>query len=725
MGDEMNKLWKRIEQDIQEKYSLDSEREWVEVNISPKGKIHVTIVSDKEIDRFTIEEMIHDKIKLERELYRIGFINIYTIHQAEELCLEKKKKKENYISWAEALYSVGEDVSEKKDTQIISFYSYKGGVGRTIALLETAYNLADAGKRVLMLDLDIEAPSLHKIFAEDILGENSEVEFGIVDYLYKTVLQKVPAKEEDIDKMICPLNVDGIFGEMFLIPALKEMNSEYVYQIGRLQTEQIHEQNAFEKVITYVCDKYQIDVMLIDTRAGFNPWGSLSLLSLSNQIIFVAYPNEENIEGLNVALQVLQNVGKKHYAVAMSKIVATEEGANKAKRLFEKLNVNQEELIPIYYSEEIAISNKYPITSENTVRAYKKISDYILDNERIEQNKAFLSNGIKEQVLENVFLDVMKKVPLANVQRFAETRINGVLLYQSEDEIYSIVERKNNTFTAKNDNFWIIPSYRLRNDELSMFYAELLADNEKDIVEIGIQLVVKNIINSSFKDLLSSEIENITWEEILEGLMFEPEQDIFGVVTKEEMKDAVYVSKDISIFINVTEEVIGISPESVAENIRKIMNTFSKENIHFKFMISAELWRKHQDNFSGMRSLITEVKVEKRDIEGFLYENVNKEVKELYEDYLEIKNPIRELDDMQKKDLLSLVFGVRKNIKVYSGSIIDYLYEWTINNPTKKYEYLLDILKEVAKEELINPSEEYTDRLLSFDKIRTKLETSN
>ena len=52
-------------------------------------------------------------------------------------------------------------------------------------------------------------------------------------------------------------------------------------------------------------------------------------LTLSNQVIFIAYPNNENVEGLNMALQLMQNIGKKRYAVAMSKVVASEEGVKR------------------------------------------------------------------------------------------------------------------------------------------------------------------------------------------------------------------------------------------------------------------------------------------------------------------------------------------------------------------------------------------------------------
>ena len=138
-----------------------------------------------------------------------------------------------------------------------------------------------------------------------------------------------------------------------------------------------------------------LDMILIDTRAGFNQWGSLSLLSLSDQVIFVAYPNRENVEGLNIAFEIMQNINMKRYAVAMSKVVASEDGVKKARELFEELDIGQESMIPLYYRQEAALSGHYPMEGMDASLAYQELSNYILDNETLLRNQEFLANGMK------------------------------------------------------------------------------------------------------------------------------------------------------------------------------------------------------------------------------------------------------------------------------------------------------------------------------------------
>jgi Mrp family chromosome partitioning ATPase len=68
-------------------------------------------------------------------------------------------------------------------SRVITFYSYKGGTGRSMALANTAWILASAGKRVLTIDWDLEAPGLHRYFQpfltdKELSGQESQ---GVID----------------------------------------------------------------------------------------------------------------------------------------------------------------------------------------------------------------------------------------------------------------------------------------------------------------------------------------------------------------------------------------------------------------------------------------------------------------------------------------------------------------------------------------------------------------
>src|SRR4051794_10608834 len=76
--------------------------------------------------------------------------------------------------------------AETKPGQIITFYSYKGGTGRSMAVanyacwLVTTYPALARG--VLVMDWDLEAPGLHRYFAEVAERAENMERPGIINY---------------------------------------------------------------------------------------------------------------------------------------------------------------------------------------------------------------------------------------------------------------------------------------------------------------------------------------------------------------------------------------------------------------------------------------------------------------------------------------------------------------------------------------------------------------
>ena len=52
----------------------------------------------------------------------------------------------------------------RSDGKIVTFYSFKGGTGRTMALANVAWILASNGLKVLVVDWDLDSPGLHRYF---------------------------------------------------------------------------------------------------------------------------------------------------------------------------------------------------------------------------------------------------------------------------------------------------------------------------------------------------------------------------------------------------------------------------------------------------------------------------------------------------------------------------------------------------------------------------------
>ncbi|MFG1669409.1 FxSxx-COOH system tetratricopeptide repeat protein [Streptomyces sp. Y7] len=75
------------------------------------------------------------------------------------------------------------DEQEGRAGRIVTFYSYKGGTGRTMALANAAWILAANGKRVLAVDWDLEAPGLHRFFHPFLDPATVGATTGVIDML--------------------------------------------------------------------------------------------------------------------------------------------------------------------------------------------------------------------------------------------------------------------------------------------------------------------------------------------------------------------------------------------------------------------------------------------------------------------------------------------------------------------------------------------------------------
>ena len=79
--------------------------------------------------------------------------------------------------------------------KIVTFYSYKGGTGRTMALANVGWILAASGHRVLLVDWDLEAPGLHRYLHPLLIDPELRASNGLINMMQayvRTVLSRRP-----------------------------------------------------------------------------------------------------------------------------------------------------------------------------------------------------------------------------------------------------------------------------------------------------------------------------------------------------------------------------------------------------------------------------------------------------------------------------------------------------------------------------------------------------
>src|SRR5438128_11610272 len=85
--------------------------------------------------------------------------------------------------------------------EVVTFYSYKGGTGRSMLLANVAWILACNGKKVLTIDWDLEAPGLHRYFLPFLIDGSLNASDGIIDFVINFALEAVTPADRGEPKL--------------------------------------------------------------------------------------------------------------------------------------------------------------------------------------------------------------------------------------------------------------------------------------------------------------------------------------------------------------------------------------------------------------------------------------------------------------------------------------------------------------------------------------------
>jgi hypothetical protein len=192
--------------------------------------------------------------------------------------------------------------------QTLTFYSYKGGVGRTLMVANMARYLASFGKKVLAVDFDLEAPGLHYK-----LGVESP-DRGLVDYLLQLFLVgEVPESLEPYMIAIEPANAAG--GSIHLLPAGAAPSPAYWHQLAKLDwhalfySEEAPGVPLFLELQERIAREHAPDFLLIDSRTGITEVGGATTTLLADRVICLLLNNRENLDG---AREVMRSLRRAH-----------------------------------------------------------------------------------------------------------------------------------------------------------------------------------------------------------------------------------------------------------------------------------------------------------------------------------------------------------------------------------------------------------------------------
>ncbi len=206
---------------------------------------------------------------------------------------------------------------EKPQGKIISFYSYKGGTGRSMALANMAWILASFGKQVLVVDWDLEAPGLHRYFAPFLNDKDLTSTDGLIDMVSEFAMATISppetatdgkSKTEDkkwyedyADILNYAISLNWDFpnkGTLDLMPAGRQGDS-YSARVNSFNWQDFYDRRGGGVFLEAVKERMQAeyDYILIDSRTGVSDTSGICTVQMPDVVVVCFTLNNQGMKG--------------------------------------------------------------------------------------------------------------------------------------------------------------------------------------------------------------------------------------------------------------------------------------------------------------------------------------------------------------------------------------------------------------------------------------------
>lgn len=395
-------------------------------------------------------------------------------------------------------------------TSFITFYSFKGGVGRSMAMINVAGILAGRGFRVMALDMDLEAPGISYLMRAEAKAPDDGGP-GLVDLLTDACER---GEEADlfaldpvavVEKYSYPYTVpDGIReseeGLLRIMPAGR-MDGDYQQRLDALNLGQLYRDGRGQPLIGVFKDVIKesalFDFVFVDSRTGFSDEAGICTRDLADCLIVVMGLNRQNVEGTSEFLRALKGAGiNKPLRIVLSPVPTGEDELREerervaAERLSQAYGQKLDLTLKIPYHPRLALTEEPHIFRRRRGylhEAYMRLYEAVLEmcGPLVEYLIRNLESAVTEQRLDDV-VAALKKLQIldaGSVLELAANQLSEVALQENAGELRACIAE-------------LLPGsspvmarlaetlHQARILDAGLFYSRLLEGNPKDAFHI-------------------------------------------------------------------------------------------------------------------------------------------------------------------------------------------------------------------------------------------------
>lgn len=334
---------------------------------------------------------------------------------------------------------------------VVSFYSFKGGVGRTMSLVNVAAQIAQTGKRVLIVDFDLEAPGIPTF--ESFAAARAKP--GLVEYINQYRNTHVAP---DVSAFAYSAKKFQSGGEILVMPA-GDNGVAYSAKLNSIDWPSLYAKEEgylfFEDLKNQWRNTFSPDYVLIDSRTGHSDVEGICTRQLPDAVCFLFFPNEQNLQGLKrvvhnttVERAARASIGAKgglasHFVVSNVPDLDDEDGIVSSTLDRFKSELGYDSLAgEIHHYDSLSLLNQ-AIFSESRpnsrlTREYKRVADAIRSENLSDRDVALTFVKKTALALRNPGERVQFSIPIDKVERILsnfrndpEITVQVALIYET------------------------------------------------------------------------------------------------------------------------------------------------------------------------------------------------------------------------------------------------------------------------------------------------------
>ncbi|HZS03899.1 MAG TPA: TIR domain-containing protein [Blastocatellia bacterium] len=177
---------------------------------------------------------------------------------------------------------------------VITFYSYKGGVGRTLALANIGALLCRWGYKVLCIDWDLEAPGLDLYFNPWVTTPDRP---GLTELIHEHIDGGQPEWQDYLTQVNFPATTEA--SPSLLLMKAGMQDETYVRRMQALDWTKLYKKHDLGNFLEDLRNQWrkEFDFILVDSRTGITDIGGICTVQLPDLLVLLFTANLQSLRG--------------------------------------------------------------------------------------------------------------------------------------------------------------------------------------------------------------------------------------------------------------------------------------------------------------------------------------------------------------------------------------------------------------------------------------------